>query len=349
MVASRRKTHRLAESGPASQEKPESVAPNGSSSGQIIIEREVRATRERIGDILRRAREARGDDLQQIADYLCIRPSFLIALENSHYEEFPADAYVIGFLRSYSEFLGLDGKQTIDYYRHEMAGRRKKPVLSMPTPIGEGRAPSAIILAGAVLAALFIYFIWYAFSTSDRASITVSPPLPAVTMPEATPHSEQIVPQPAFVDVTPTPSQPSPSAASHTPAAPDTSSMANALPPIPVSPSPPPTPVSTKSSTPENSPPTPSSHVTITANEASWVLVLDRRGRTVFDRIMKAGENFKVPGENGMSLTTGNGPGLLLTLDGSDLPRLTSSTGKIIRNIPLDPSSLRSYFSAGTE
>ena len=57
---------------------------------------------ERIGDILRRERERRGDDLQQIADHLCIRRGFLTAIENSNYDEFPADIYVVGFLRSYS-------------------------------------------------------------------------------------------------------------------------------------------------------------------------------------------------------------------------------------------------------
>ena len=148
------------------------------------FERETRQPQqapERIGDILRRAREKRGDDLQQIADYLCIRRNFLIALEGSHYEQFPADAYVIGFLRTYAEFLGLNGKEVIDYYRREMAGRRRKPALVMPTPISEGKAPSGLLLAGAAIGALLVYILWYALSTSDRASVSTPPALPTVT------------------------------------------------------------------------------------------------------------------------------------------------------------------------
>ena len=58
------------------------------------------AKAERIGDTLRKARTDKNDDLYLIAEYLCIKPAFLIALENSRYDEFPADAYVIGFLRT---------------------------------------------------------------------------------------------------------------------------------------------------------------------------------------------------------------------------------------------------------
>ncbi|MDP9126677.1 MAG: helix-turn-helix domain-containing protein, partial [Pseudomonadota bacterium] len=72
---------------------PSPPAPERTSQGRV----------ERIGEILRRTRERRGDDLHYIAEYLCIRRAFLEALEDSRYEEFPADAYVIGFLRSYSE------------------------------------------------------------------------------------------------------------------------------------------------------------------------------------------------------------------------------------------------------
>src|SRR3984957_2529190 len=133
---------------------------------------------ERVGDILRRRRQQRGDDLQQIADYLCIRKSFLVALENSEYDELPADAYVIGFLRSYAAYLGFDGGDAINRYRGEMTGRRRKPVLVLPTPIVEGRTPSAFIMIGAALAAVLIYVLWYGLSSADRGIANTPPPLP---------------------------------------------------------------------------------------------------------------------------------------------------------------------------
>src|ERR1700722_13022476 len=133
---------------------------------------------ERVGDILRRRRQQRGDDLQQIADYLCIRKSFIVALENSAYDELPADAYVIGFLRSYATYLGFDGGDAINRYRGEMSGRRRKPTLVLPTPIPEGRTPSAFIMLAAASAAILIYILWYGLSSSDRSTASVPPPLP---------------------------------------------------------------------------------------------------------------------------------------------------------------------------
>src|ERR1700722_9854283 len=134
---------------------------------------------ERVGDILRRRRQQRGDDLQQIADYLCIRKSFIVALENSAYDELPADAYVIGFLRSYAAYLGFDGGDAINRYRGEMSGRRRKPMLILPTPIAEGRTPSALIMTGAAVAAVLIYILWYGLSTSSHTGADMQPPLPA--------------------------------------------------------------------------------------------------------------------------------------------------------------------------
>ena len=145
------------------------------------------ASLERIGDALRNARERRGGDLGQIADYLCIRATFLSALEESRYDDLPADAYVIGFLRSYASYLGLDGSDAINRYRREMSGRRKKPALAMPTPIAEGRAPSAAIMAGAAVAALAIYAIWYGLSGSGRTAVSVAPPLPLPSVSSETP------------------------------------------------------------------------------------------------------------------------------------------------------------------
>ncbi len=139
---------------------------------------------DRTGDILRYARQQRGESIATIADYLRIRPGFLEALEACRYEDLPADAYVIGFLRSYAIYLGFDGKTAIDHYRREMAGRRRKPQLAMPQPVAESRAPSVAILIAAVAAALLIYGIWYVFSTSDRAAVSLPPPMPETAVEE---------------------------------------------------------------------------------------------------------------------------------------------------------------------
>lgn len=268
------------------------------------ITRDARVPLERIGDALRRAREVRGDDLQQIADYLCIRRSYLEALEESRYEEFPADAYVIGFLRSYANFLGLDGRQAIDRYRGEMAGRRRKPTLLMPTPMTEGRTPSAIIMIATSIIAFLIYMIWYGFSASDRTSVITPPPLPTSVATETTTSSAST-----------------------------NSTTPSVAPAITTAPNPQP------QSTP--SPTTSSSHLIIRADQASWILIADSKGRTIYDHVLKSGESYSVPDMAGLTLTSGNGSGLILTLNGVDLPRLSTGFGHVLKNVSLDPDTLQ--------
>jgi cytoskeletal protein RodZ len=160
---------------------------------------------DRIGDILRRVREHREEDLESISDYLRIRPDYLYALENSQYDQLPADAYVIGFLRTYAAYLGLDGRGAIDQYRREMAGRRRKPQLTMPQPMPEGRAPTVVILVAAAVAFLIVYGIWYGLSTPDE-DITKKPlPITEVTDPVTTDNSSIVLSVPSAPEALPVP------------------------------------------------------------------------------------------------------------------------------------------------
>ena len=319
---------------------------------------ETSETIERIGDILRRARQDRGDDLQHIADYLCIRKGFLSALENSDYGELPADAYAIGFLRSYATYLGFDGAEAINRYRGEMAGRRRKPSLAMPTPIAEGRTPSAFIMLGAALAAILIYAAWYGFSSATRSHTSMAPPLPVTTTAVEPPSS----PQPtAAVPPAPPPTnlQPplpasdgialaAPADAVAAPAgslgktaereqakAPQkavaTQIAAAAAPPVTVPGSEDGEPVAASQD---------SSRLTLRAEKETWVHVADTKDNTVYDKVMKPGDTYDVPDVDGLLLTTGNSGGITLVLDGKDLPRISKDSG-VLHDFPLDISKLK--------
>ncbi len=66
-----------------------------------------------IGQLLRQARQARGEDLDQAAEHLLIRPKYLAALEAGDLAQIPARAYLLGYLRSYSSHLGLDSADLV--------------------------------------------------------------------------------------------------------------------------------------------------------------------------------------------------------------------------------------------
>jgi cytoskeleton protein RodZ len=69
-----------------------------------------------IGNSLREARVRRGIDFAQAELTTKIRGKYLRALEEEQFEMLPAETYVKGFLRTYAEYLGLDGQLYVDEY-----------------------------------------------------------------------------------------------------------------------------------------------------------------------------------------------------------------------------------------
>ena len=78
----------------------------------------------------------RGVDFAQAELGTKIRGKYLRALEDEQFEILPAQTYVKGFLRTYAEYLGLDGQLYVDEYNsrfvagedHESRVARRSPV-----------------------------------------------------------------------------------------------------------------------------------------------------------------------------------------------------------------------------
>jgi hypothetical protein len=69
-----------------------------------------------IGSSLREARLRQGSDLVEAEAATKIRSKYLRALEDERFEVLPAQTYVKGFLRSYADYLGLDGQLYVDEF-----------------------------------------------------------------------------------------------------------------------------------------------------------------------------------------------------------------------------------------
>ena len=80
-----------------------------------------------VGDELRRAREAAGLDISDVAAHLRIRSNFLAALEEGRPDALPGMTYAIGYVRTYSGFLGLDQDSAVRRFKEEAAGLNSKP------------------------------------------------------------------------------------------------------------------------------------------------------------------------------------------------------------------------------
>jgi cytoskeleton protein RodZ len=82
-----------------------------------------------IGSSLREARLKRNLTPADVQKAIRIRDRYLQALEEERWELLPGDAYVKGFLRTYADYLGLDGSLYVEEYNSRFATPDEQPQL----------------------------------------------------------------------------------------------------------------------------------------------------------------------------------------------------------------------------
>ncbi|MDR2375877.1 MAG: helix-turn-helix domain-containing protein [Treponema sp.] len=91
-----------------------------------------------LGEKLRQARAEKGCSLEQVSRDTNIAPRYLEALEGEDFSCFPGEPYILGFLRNYSEYLGLDVQEQLSRYRALKIQEQPVPVeqlLHSPVPV----------------------------------------------------------------------------------------------------------------------------------------------------------------------------------------------------------------------
>jgi len=73
-----------------------------------------------IGNVLRQAREAKNLSLADVEKEIKIRSRYLEALENEEFDVLPGNVYMLGFLRSYASFLGLDANELVGQLKNHL-------------------------------------------------------------------------------------------------------------------------------------------------------------------------------------------------------------------------------------
>lgn len=117
-----------------------------------------------IGRHLREARQQRGEDLYDVADYLRIKPSYLFALEEGDLAGMPGRTYAMGFLRTYADHLGYDGAEVV---RQLKTTGEPESRLEVRQPVAENRLPSVGVVVLALVLAAVAYGGWFAAQSGD--------------------------------------------------------------------------------------------------------------------------------------------------------------------------------------
>ncbi|HZB92980.1 MAG TPA: DUF4115 domain-containing protein, partial [Stellaceae bacterium] len=77
--------------------------------------------------------------------------------------------------------------------------------------------------------------------------------------------------------------------------------------------------------------------ILISATSDSWIQIRDKDHKPIFTRELHAGDVYHVPNEPGLTMRTGKGAGLVVTVDGRQAPAIG---GAVRPNVILDPDRL---------
>jgi len=303
----------------------------GPADGSRPASRPDRDGRRRIGDLLRDTREEYGLTLADIAGVLRIKDVYLAALEQHDLDALPAAAYAIGFLRAYSDYLGLDAEDLVRRFKAEKAELRATPELNFPVPLTERGIPGSSIVMVALILCVIGYVSWNWYSAGPRSSVAEVEPVPPrlLAPPSLDPPS---VPPDSAAAAEPPVRTAAPTVAAQPTAAPTTPGAAAPLQTAALPP------------TATDSVPTAdhvfgnatSGKVVVTATGDAWVEVLDN-DHPIWSRLLKPGDVYNPP-KDGLTMLVGNAGGIQVSVNGRTLPPI-GAAGEV-RRIALDAAKL---------
>ena len=131
-----------------------------------------------IGNSLREARLRQNLDFPRIEEGTKIRGKYIQALEAERFEVLPGDTYVKGFLRTYAEYLGLDGQLYVDEYNSRFASVEEPMTPSTPPTRPRHRVSESnfvVVALAAIVAITVLVVVAFGFGDGTSSDPTVGP------------------------------------------------------------------------------------------------------------------------------------------------------------------------------
>jgi cytoskeleton protein RodZ len=148
--------------------------PAPQASEAVAKSEEKTAKTTKVGAMLKDMRLRKGVKAADIAKKLCIRKHYLDAIEESNYEALPPLPYGIGFIRSYANFLGLNGENIVELYKEETHVSEPKD-MHVLEPQAEASMPGIQYLLISIAAIIAVYACWTIFTGNENSSLDESP------------------------------------------------------------------------------------------------------------------------------------------------------------------------------
>jgi cytoskeletal protein RodZ len=126
-----------------------------------------------LGETLRKTREDKGLDIDAVARDTNIARRYLVALEEENFDQFPAEAYALGFMKNYGEYLGLDTDELLSLYKALKIQETPVPDVLLFKP--KSSAASKLLPAAIILFVLLGGGGAYFFLSRDKPETEVEP------------------------------------------------------------------------------------------------------------------------------------------------------------------------------
>lgn len=311
-----------------------------------------------IGKLLQETREEQKIDLKEISSAINVRVTQLEAIEKGNMNELPGMVYAIGFVKSYASHLGLDSDEIAAAFKREHG--KAEPAnteIDVEPSIKTQPAPTSNILLISGIAIIALLLLWVFVISDDNVA---DENLAIDNIPE--PPKELI----AKITDEKTISNITKDADDNTATANNINATESAITNLDNNEN---KPVKNNIDAPKQDLNTPKtniqtkspkkpiiknnkllsgkafgatggkSRISLRAIASSWVHIKDKNGKTVFRKVLRPGQIYRVPNIDGLSLTTANAGGLEVYVDGKKLDPF-GKKGDIIRGIELNPNKI---------
>jgi cytoskeleton protein RodZ len=280
-----------------------------------------------IGQILAQARKEQNLTIKQVASKIHIRQRYLIDIEEGLLSDLPGRVYILGFIRTYARLLNLDGEELIrrvsmiPHLSQKDQGHLPSPVLTEEEPSYLVLGLSAVLIIGVVIGGYFFL----------RPSSQESPPLAGVSEPPPNHVHEEKSSQPEITPEDKTELAES-KVAVDLPKEHASLTQAKII-----------YPKEMLTAIPETQEPnvkaqevsSESKKIVLRAKEPSWVEVRDENGRVIFMRVLRNGQEYNVPQNPGVTISTGNAGGIEIFVGDQKLPSL-GTRGEVRRGLSVE-------------
>ena len=135
---------------------------------QLPVEDLEELANEDIGEALRRTRVHYGKSLKDVEKVLRIRSSQIDAMERGDMTNLPGRVYAIGFVRSYAEFLDIDGDKVVKLFKAQYMDGQDKSDLSFTVPASETKTPKLWLVIASLICAVLLLVLWAQYGKEEQ-------------------------------------------------------------------------------------------------------------------------------------------------------------------------------------